>query len=359
MNLVTCFARRLGLAHPIVQAPMAGGATTPALVAAVSNAGALGSFAAALLPPEEIRAGIREIRALTDRPFNVNLFVATPPEIDPAAVDRANALLQPFRDELGLPVPPLPNRLMQSFSEQAAVLLDEQVPVFSFTFGMPAPDLIAAIRAVGSMVIGTATTVAEGRALAEAGVDAVCGQGVEAGGHRGSFLDPPERSLIGTLVLIPQLVDALDRPVIAAGGIMDGRGLAAVLALGAAAAQLGTAFLTCPESGIAPGFKELVPRTAAEGTALTRTFSGRLARGIENRFMRALAQHQGELPPYPVQLALMRDIVAAARAAGRLDLLALWSGQGAAMARALPAAHLIETLMTETRQVLARLVGPE
>ena len=354
----TALTRRLGLRWPIVQAPMAGGPTTPELVAAVCNAGALGSFAAALLPPDEIRKSVAEIRRLTDRPFAVNLFALEPPAADAAAIERVHAVLQPYRDELGLGEPPaLPNKLMENCREQAEALLAEKVPVFSFTFGLPDRDLLRRFKTAGTVIVGTATTVAEARALAEAGCDAVCAQGFEAGGHRGTFLGGFEESLVGTLALVPQMADAVDVPVIAAGGIMDGRGIAAALALGAAGAQLGTAFLRCPEAGTPPMHRAALAELGDDGTALTRVFTGRPARGVRNRFVREMTVHADALPAYPIPLAAGRDLMAAARAAGRSDLVALWSGQGAALGRELPAAELVARLAAETDSTLARLTG--
>jgi nitronate monooxygenase len=332
---------------------MAGGMTPPALVAAVCNAGALGSLAAPLLAPDAIRAGIREIRALTDRPFNVNLFAFADPANDQAAIERSMAALKPWRDELGLPTPPVPNRYAESQADQVQVLLEERVPVFSFTFGMPAPKTLAALRAAGTMIIGTATTVAEARALEGAGVDVICAQGAEAGGHRGTFIGPFEDALIGTLALVPQVSAAVKVPVLAAGGIMNGGGIAAALALGAAGAQMGTAFLLCPEAGISKGYAGALAAVAERGTMLTRAYTGRPARGVANRFMRELAAVAQDFPPYPVQRALTRDILERARGLGRDDISFYWCGQGAPLARALPAAKLIEILAAETAAALA------
>jgi nitronate monooxygenase len=347
---------RLGVEHPILQAPMAGGITTPELVAAVSEAGGLGSLGGGYLAPEALRAAIRAVRALTARPFGVNLFVPEPARAAPSEdeVERAAAALEPFRAEVGLsgrpaPSPPPP------FEAQLRIVLDEAVPAFSFTFGaLPAAE-VAALAGRGACVMGTATTAREARLLEAAGVHAVIAQGAEAGGHRGTFDGPPERALAGTLALVPLVVDAVSVPVVAAGGIMDGRGIAAALCLGASGVQMGTAFVACPESGAQRPYREAILSRAGEGdaTVLTRAFSGRLARGLANRFTEGMAA--APVLPYPFQNALTVELRQAAARAGRPDLLSLWAGQAHPLARALPAGALVRTLVAEARTVLARL----
>jgi nitronate monooxygenase len=306
-----------------------------------------------LLPPEAIRAGIREIRAATDRPFNVNLFAFPDPAVDQAAIERSHAALKPWRDQLGLAPPPMPNRFAEPQADQIQAVLEERVPVFSFAFGMPPREVLAAFRAAGTAVIGTATTVAEALALEAAGVDVVCAQGSEAGGHRGTFIGRFEDALIGAMSLVPQVVDAVKIPVLAAGGIMDGRGIAAALTLGAAGAQLGTAFLLCPEAVLPKAHVAAMAAVGERGTLLTRAYTGRPARGVANRFMRETELAARDFPPYPVQRALTRDILERARSLGRDDIPFYWCGQGAALARALPAAALVETLAQETAAALA------
>jgi nitronate monooxygenase len=348
-----------GIRYPIVQAPMAGGVDNPALAAAVSRAGGLGSLGAGYLAPEEIRRQIRAVRALTDRPFAINLFVTGPAAPDDAAVARANARLRPFREELGLPEPALPSRFGESFAAQVAVIAEERVPVFSFTFGIPGPAELQALKSAGCLLVGTATSVAEGRALQAAGVDAISAQGAEAGGHRGGFLPDGEGALVGVVALVPQLADAVAAPVIAAGGIADGRGIAAALALGAAGVQLGTAFLRAAESGASAAYQRAIAGAADDDTTLTRAFSGRAARGLANRFTRALSAEEG-LPPFPIQNALTRDIRAAAAKAGDPGLLSLWAGQAAALAVEAPAAEIVLRLARETEERLrdlGRLAG--
>ena len=336
---------------------MAGGPSTPELVAAVSNAGGLGSFAAQYLAPEAIRDAIRKIRSLTARPFAVNLFAPLPALPRPSAdeVERARRAVAPFRAEVGLgeaatPGPP------PSFEEALRAVLDERVPAFSFTLGALSSEDVAALVRAGAVVMGTATTVREARALEAAGCHAIVAQGGEAGGHRGTFLGVAEHGLSGTLALVPQVVDAVALPVVAAGGIMDGRGVAAALALGAQAVSLGTAFLACPESGASRAYKEAVlARADDDPTTLTRAFSGALARGLRNRFTEEMAG--APVLPFPLQNALTSDMRRAAGKAGNADLLSLWAGQAVPLARARGAGELVRDLVRETEEAVARIAG--
>src|SRR5581483_10319325 len=298
-------AQLLGLRYPIVQAPMAGGFTTPELVAAVSNVGALGSLAGAMLSPDALREAIRAVRALTDRPFNVNLFAPLPPPAaDPERISMLQAELAPYRAELGLPGRPSPPKPPPAglAEAQLAVVVEQRVPVFSFTFGAPP---LEEIRETGARVLGTATTVAEAVELERLGVDVVVAQGAEAGGHRGTFLGPFERGLVGGLALLPQVVDAVSVPVVLAGGIMDGRGIAAALALGADGVQLGTAFLRCREAGTPPPYRQALAQARDEDTAVTAVYSGRPARAIHTDLIHRLERSGLEPLPYPLQGAVV------------------------------------------------------
>ncbi len=350
----TALTARLGISYPIIQAPMAGGPTTPELVAAVSNAGGLGTLGAAYMTPKAIREAIEAIRGLTDRPFGVNLLVPPPADASPEAIARAQVLLDRYRVELGIPPSPDVNTGMEPFGEQVEEVARARVPVFSFAFGIPDASALERLHASGTMILGTATTVAEARLLDAAGVDAVVGQGSEAGGHRGTFATDFERGQVGTLALIPQIVDAVRVPVVAAGGIMDGRGLAAALALGAAAAQMGTAFLRCPESGASSLHKAALAESRDDATVVTRVYTGRPARGLRNRMSDELSTHSSELPAYPVMNALTRGIRQAAAHAGRPDLLALWAGQGAPLGSDVPAGDVVRSVATEAARVLGR-----
>jgi nitronate monooxygenase len=340
----------LGIEYPIVQAPMAS-VTTPELVASVSNAGGLGSLGAAMLAPDALRDAIGAIRSLTDRPFGVNLFAW--PQVEaapPGAVEAMRDALRPFRERFGVgdPEPRLPD-VRRLLEDQLAVLAEERPPVFSFTFGIP--DL-GALGDSGSVVMGTATTVAEARALEQAGVDAIVAQGSEAGGHRGTFLGPFESALVGAMALVPQVVDAVSIPVMAAGGIMDGRGIAAALALGADGAQLGTAFVAAAESGVPAAHKQAIAEIGDDGTVVTDRYSGRPARVARTQLLDALERSGLAVPPFPLQSALTRDLHAAAVDCGDREAMFLLAGQGAPLTRALPAAELVADLVAETETAL-------
>ncbi len=352
-GLDTSVARLLGTRYPIVQAPMAGGFTTPELVAAVSNAGALGSLGAAILPPDELRDAIAAIRRLTDRPFAVNLFAPLmPPEVDTEAIAAMQAVLAPFRAELGLPEAPLPSPPPPGLVEaQHAVVAEARVPVLSFTFGTLPFD---AAREAGSVILGTATTVAEAVELERLGVDAVVAQSGEAGGHRGTFLGPFENAIVGGVALVPRIVDHVSVPVLLAGGIMDGRGIAAALALGAEGVQLGTAFLGCPEAGVSEPLRRTLG-AADDATVVSRAYSGRPARLVRTRLVDAIEAAAVDPLPYPVQAVVTADLRAAALAADRTDLSLVLSGQAAGALRDLPAAELVETLVRETDDAIRRL----
>src|SRR6266550_2671395 len=284
---------KLGIDDPVIQGPL-GGLSSQKLTAAVSNFGALGSFGAHGLAPEAIKDVIGEIRSLTSKPFAVNLWVSMEDEgartSDEAAFNRSFAPLASYFAQLQAPRPQYKPYSPIRFEDQARILLEEKVPVFSFIFGIPPREILDECRAKGIVTIGTATTPDEAVALQEAGVDAIVASGFEAGGHRGSFLRAAEDSVTGTFSLIPRIADVVDVPVIAAGGIADARGVIAALALGAEAVQMGTAFLTCEESGASRIHREALRGKKAGHTALTKAFTGRLARGIHNRLLEELNQ---------------------------------------------------------------------
>jgi nitronate monooxygenase len=344
--------QRLGIAHPVLLAPMAGSGGTPELAAAVSNAGGLGAWGGAYAKPEEIAAAIRRIRSLTGRPFNINLFAGgyeTDSKINPRPmldiVGEAHAVL-------GLPPPVLPPLPRNPFDEQLEAVLEERPPVFSFTFGIPSPTQMAALRTRGIAVGGSATTVEEARRLAQAGVDAIVAQGAEAGAHRGSFAAPFEDSMVPLAALVRGICAVTALPVIASGGLMDGRDIAAVLKLGAAAAQLGTAFLPCPESGAPGPYKRALLAATTDTTVITRAYSGRPARGLSNRFIAMVNSKMASgkeefILPFRQQNDLTRPMRNAAGQKGMPDYISLWAGQGVARSRQMSAAALIKTLLAE------------
>jgi nitronate monooxygenase len=352
-------AELLGLDHSIIQAPMAGGTTTPELVAAVSNAGGLGSIGAAYLAPDQIEEAISAVRRLTSRPFGVNLFVPQPASVATWDAEPMLSFLRAHHAALGLPDPAMPATFAPEPEAQWNAVLAAKVPVFSFTMGIPEPTMISAFRASGARVFGTATNVAEARQLADAGVDAVVAQGSEAGAHRATFAGQPDRSMIGTLALVPQVADAIDLPVIASGGIMDGRGIVAAEVLGAAGVQLGTAFLTTDEAGTSQAYREALLRARDDETVITRAFSGRAARGIANAFIEQMSAPDAPEPlPFPVQNALTGPMRRAAAQQGDADRLALWAGQGVPLVRPSGAAELVARLASERAEILDRLRDP-
>lgn len=345
-----------GLEIPIVQAPMAG-ATLEALPLAVNRAGALGSLAAAALAPNEIVAAVDAMRTVTDRPFAVNLLMAPKAGPDAAELDAALARLAPWYAAAGIPLPEAPNRFSHDFEAQLDAVIRAAPAIASFTFGVLEATQVDALHRAGSYVVGTANTVAEARAWAEAGADGICAQGAEAGGHRGNFLAETEASLIGTLPLVATVRAAVDLPVIAAGGIMDGRGVAAVLALGADAAQMGTAFLLSDEALTSGPWRMAIQAAPDDPTRLTRAFSGRHARGLENRFTREMRAVEYELPAYPVQNRLTLPLRQAAENAGDTEMMSLWAGQAVKLARPGAAEAMVRTWWAEAREAARALYG--
>jgi nitronate monooxygenase len=347
-------AKRLGLDAPIVQGPFGGGLSAVDLVVAVSESGGLGSFGVHHLGPEGIRDVASRIRARTTRAFALNLWIPLRDSDDPRLTDaqweQALGLLAPYFGALGVPLPQRPARFAPRYDEQVETVIELRPAVFSFVFGVPSTDVLERCRSAGITTLGAATTAAEAKLLADAGVDVIVATGLEAGGHRVSFLQEPEDCLTGTLALVPQVADIVKVPVIAAGGIADGRGIAAVLKLGAAAAQIGTAFLACEESNAHPLHRAKLFSADARRTSLTRAFSGRLARSIHNDFVDAFRGKERLLPPYPVQNWLTAQLRAAALAAGRADIVSLWSGPAAPQLKHRRAAALFRSLADGMRE---------
>jgi nitronate monooxygenase len=342
----------LGVIHPIIQAPMSGFAG-PALVAAVSDAGALGSLACGTLWIHVVKSLVEEVQRASNRPFNVNFFTHPAPRIDAYAAGRVRARLSFYYGLLGLGEVPLPSDPLPSFDEERLQLILEMRPrVISFHFGLPPAEMIERVKRVGCLVLSSATTVAEARTLEAQGADAIIAQGAEAGGHRGTFAADDNAGLIGTMALVPQVVDAVRVPVIAAGGIGDGRAIAAAFALGASGVQIGTAFLGCPEAVVSDPYRDALYRARDEDTRLTRIFTGRSARALRNRMIDEMGD--AEVLEFPAQLSLTRDLAQGASRAARTDFMPLWAGQAVPLIRNLPAATLIETLVAESRERLPR-----
>jgi len=350
---------RLGIDYPIIQGPL-GGLSSQRLTAAVSNFGGLGSFGAHGLPPEAIQDVIAQIRSLTSKPFAMNLWVTMEDEgartSDESGFNRSLAPLAVHLAALGAPRPAYKPYSPTRFEDQARVLLDANVPAFSFIYGVPPREILDECRAKSIVTIGTATTADEAALLQDAGVNAIVASGFEAGGHRGSFLRPAEDSLTGTFSLVLQIVDIVDVPVIAAGGIGDARGVIAALALGTDGVQLGTAFLACEESGAGRLHREALLGKHAGHTALTRGFTGRLARGIHNRLMEELNRKETEILLYPLQRGVVRNLSIAAEAAGRSDLLPLWAGQSANLSNCTDVSVFCNSLVQEVSQIAGPVV---
>ena len=320
-------ATALGVRYPLVQAPMSG-VSTPALAAAVSGAGGLGSLGGAWLAPDALRDAIRAVRSLTEAPFMVNLFAWPEPDAAPDA--------------------------HPSLDDQLAVVVEERVPVFSFTFGIP--DL-EAVRDAGAVIAGTATTVSEARTLEAAGVDVVIAQGWEAGGHRGTFERPTMEVEVGVFALVPQVVDAVSVPVLAAGAVMDGRGIAAALALGASGASLGTAFISAAESAAPLAYRRLLAATPAEGTRVSPVYSGRDARLVRTEAVEQLVSSGNPPAAYPLQLDVTRPIHRAGLEHDDPAGIFALAGQGAALIRDAPAADILATLVAEADEAVGRLAA--
>lgn len=336
-----------GIEHPVIQAPMAG-AQVSALAIAASNAGALGSLPCAMLGVEAMAKELAAIRAATDRPFNVNFFCHVPPAPDADREMAWRERLAPYYAEFGIDaakVPAGPGRAPFT-AEAADALADFRPRVVSFHFGLPPRELLTRVKAWGSKVLSSATTVEEARWLERQGVDAIIAQGSEAGGHRGMFLGGELTTQLGTFALLPQVVDAVDVPVIAAGGIADAAGVRAAFALGASGVQVGTAFLLCPETTISAVHRAALKSEAARHTALTNLFTGRPARGIVNRLMRELGPMSDAPPAFPLATAAIAPLRAEAERRGSGDFSPLWSGQNASGCREVPAAEIVRGLLS-------------
>ena len=356
-KLQTPLCNILGTRLPIIQAPMAGGITTPALVAAASNAGALGSFGFAYTQPEAMARDIEAVRALTSGPVNANFFVnAQPSSIEAAAQKDAINAVAGYYQSLGLPAPqPVRGPYAPDLNAQLAMMEDLKPQVLTFHLGDLPIDRLKRLKSLGIKTGGSATCVAEAQHLEALGVDFVIAQGGEAGGHRGSYLRNPYEAMTGTFALTRLIVRAVKIPVVAAGGIMDGAGIAAVLALGAQAAQLGTAFIPCTESGAPQVHKQHLLAAREDTTTVTEKFSGKPARGLANRYMREMNDSNAPQLAFPAQNMLTGPLRAASAKAGNPDFMSMWAGQAAPLARELSTAALVAQLEQETQEAIARL----
>jgi nitronate monooxygenase len=345
MNASESFIKKLRIQHPIIQAPMAGGATTPELVAAVSNFGGLGSLGAGYMQPEEIRTAIKKIRMLTTKPFAVNLFIPHKTHTTPKKMQRACERIENACRELNLTINHASPPYLPNFEDQMRVILEEVIPVFSFTFGVLDPNWIRSLQKKGIMLIGTATNTMEGGLLKDAGIDLIVGQGKEAGGHRGTFIGAAEDSLTHTASLLTQLKTEIPLPIISAGGVMNAKGVAALLQQGAEAVQIGSAFLTCIESGIHASYKKVLLSQTKDETVLTTAFSGKLARGVRNQFIDRMSAHQEDILDYPIQNALTSPMRKTASLQQNTDFMSMWAGQFSYECRELSVMGLMSALV--------------
>jgi nitronate monooxygenase len=335
---------------------MAGGPTTPELVASASNAGGLGSLGAGYMSPDVIYKTIQTIQTLTDKPFAVNLFI-------PAESVEAKQQIKTMAKILENTCPRIIKKInvpqepfVYPFAEQLQAVIAAKASIFSFTFGVPDAASLKQLKRNKIILMGTATTLAEAQFLEKKKIDIIVAQGFEAGGHRGSFLQDPDHSLVGNFALIPSLADHITQPVIASGSIMDARGIVAALTLGADGVQMGTAFMTCPEAGTHQKFKKLLQAKTARPTVLTRVLTGKTARGIENEFIQQLSQFKDKILAYPIQHALTAQVRAEAAKKNELEYMSLWAGQAAYLSRGIAAAQLVKQLDKDVRKILQRKI---
>nr|WP_255534530.1 nitronate monooxygenase [Chryseolinea lacunae] len=352
MTWTNDFTKQLGIEFPIVQAPMLG-VTSPQMVAQLSNAGALGSLPVGGLSPDKTLALIRQTKTLTRKPFAVNLFANTLPTPRAAQASQMREFLTTLarNHNLAAPTADALDTPMYSYADQLDILVSEKISVISFTFGIPDDASLKTLKSTGAVLIGTATSFREAAVLQEKGVDMITAQGIEAGGHRGSFLDDEPLPQVGLISLVSEIVHRLPRPVLAAGGIHDGKTIRAALMLGAQAVQIGTAFIACTESIAIPSYKSAVMNATGTDTALTRAFTGRWARGIRNAFMNEV-ENSGIAPlPYPLQASLNAALRASAQQRDDKEFTNLWAGQSTVNVQAKPAVEILQQLIQEAEAV--------
>lgn len=341
----------LGVKYPILQGPFGGNLSSVELVSTVSNAGGLGGFGAYTLSPQEIATIDQQLKAATSKPYNINLWVSDadgPGTVSDEQFRQAQSLFQPYFEELGIELPQKPAAFQSRFENQVEVILHQKPPVFSFMFGVPSADILAQCRRLGIVTIGAATTLDEAVALENAGLDLIIASGFEAGGHRPSFLASAESSTMGTFVLLQLIKEKVRTPVIAAGGIANGKGVAAALALGAEAVQIGTAFLACEESNASAIHREMLFSDAAKYTTLSRAFTGRLGRGISSRIAADLMHKEKDFLPFPLQTHFMSHLRKAAIEQQKLDMVFFWGGQISPLLKHRKAGELMQSILEET-----------
>ena len=350
--------RLLGIDYPILQGPFGGNLSSVELVTTVSDAGGLGGYGAYTLSPQEIIEVDRQIKATTSKPYNINLWVSdTDGGITDAQFEQTSSLFRPYFEEAGIPLPEKPAPFSSRFENQLEAILHIKPPVFSFMFGVPAPDILEQCRKLGIVTIGAATTLDEAIFLEAAGVDLIIASGFEAGGHRPSFLASAEESITGTFVLLQQIREKVKTPLIAAGGIANGRSVAAALALGADAVQVGTAFLACEESNATPMHREMLFSDAAKYTTLSRAFTGRLGRGITSRIAKDLAGKEKQFLPFPLQTQFMSSLRKAAIEQEKRDMILFWGGQISPVLKHRKAKELMEAIVAETSAYYASMTA--
>ncbi len=342
----------LGIDYPIMQGPFGGGLSSVELVAAVSNAGGLGGYGAYMLSPKEIFEVNGKIKGATNKPYNINLWVSDTDATDGTVTDeqyeQARKLFKPYFDEAGIDLPEKPASFTSRFEDQVQAILDIRPRLFSFVFGLPSADILEQCRKLGIKTAGAATTLDEALVLEAAGVDMIVASGFEAGGHRPSFLGSAEQSITGTFVLLQLIKEKVKIPVIAAGGIANGRGVAAALTLGAEGTQIGTAFLACDESGALPIHRQMLFSDAAKYTTLSRAFTGRLGRGITSKLAKDLQGKEKQFLPFPLQSTFMLSLRKAALEQQKWDMVMFWSGQIAPILKYTKAPELMQSLILET-----------
>lgn len=352
----TKFTALMNIQYPIVQGPFGGGLSSVELTSTVSNLGGLGSFGAQPLTPDEIADTNNAIKKLTNKPYAINLWVSDRDErvnsYTEKDYEKLTQLFQPYFDLAEIPLPPMPKNLGPKYEEQLEALLKAAPPVFSFVYGIPSKEALQECKKLKIKTVGTATTVDEAMALQKAGVDAIVATGFEAGGHRVSFLRSASDSLTGLFSLVPQVAQKIKIPIIAAGGIANGNGIAAALTLGADAVQIGTAFLACKQSNATKEHQQLLFTERAKYTTLTKSLSGRLARGIGSKMTDELKDHENEMAPYPLQSLFIKSLRKGLLEKGKTDYLSFWAGQSASLLKYKDATELFTSLIQETSKLL-------